>query len=556
MIGPGRLVRVLGGLALGVLLLAVAWAAPAAAHADLAETEPAAGAVLEQPPSSIVLRFTEGVDTVASAVRLFAADGQRLEQVEVGRDGDATVVARLGVALAPGTYVVAWRVLSVDSHPVRGAFAFRVGAGTAGSGAPGDTSELINRLLSDQDGSPSAGGLLAAGRGVSFAGVLICIGWLLFGSVGLRRPGWRVGTAAGLARAGAVGVVGTVLMLAAQSVNVAGRWSSMVDPGAYADVIATRSGLWWALRLLILLAVVLVATSVGGGALRSSTRAWALEGRRGKMLGAGAAMVLALVTALGGHSSSGRWPALGVVATVVHLLALGLWGAGLISVVARATDWAFAAAFSSRALLAVVAVALSGVLNSFRQVGHLGLLTSTDFGRLLLVKLGLVALVVGAAALSRRILNRRLPGEPARKLGRSVGVELGVAALVLVVTSVLVNVRPAYSERASAANGTAAVGRRLAQVVLDPARTGGTTMHVYLTSPGGTLDRAEEITVTATLAAQDIGPLPITVFDAGPNHVTNPSVDLPLPGLWTIEIAARYGPFEEVRFQIALTVRR
>ena len=51
MIGPGRLVRVLGGLALGVLLLAVEWAAPAAAHADLAETEPAAGAVLEQPPS-------------------------------------------------------------------------------------------------------------------------------------------------------------------------------------------------------------------------------------------------------------------------------------------------------------------------------------------------------------------------------------------------------------------------------------------------------------------------------------------------------------------------
>ena len=72
----------------------------------------------------------------------------------------------------------------------------------------------------------------------------------------------------------------------------------------------------------------------------------------------------------------------------------------------------------------------------------------------------------------------------------------------------------------------------------------------------GELDQADEITVSATLPDRDIGPLSLSVFPAGPNHVTNPAVVLPLPGTWTIEVVARYGEFEEVRFRVTLMVGR
>jgi copper transport protein len=98
------------------------------------------------------------------------------------------------------------------------------------------------------------------------------------------------------------------------------------------------------------------------------------------------------------------------------------------------------------------------------------------------------------------------------------------------------------------------VGERIVQVELDPAVTGGTEMHVYLSSPGGGLDRADEITVEATLPAADLGPLDVEVVPAGPNHVIGPAVDLPVAGLWTFEVTARFGEFDQVIFTVQIPV--
>jgi len=80
-------------------------------------------------------------------------------------------------------------------------------------------------------------------------------------------------------------------------------------------------------------------------------------------------------------------------------------------------------------------------------------------------------------------------------------------------------------------------------------------MHVTITSPAGSLDPADEITVTAELPAQQVGPLDILTFPAGPNHVTTNEANFPIPGQWTITVTARYGEFDQVVFtaDVAIT---
>ena len=98
-------------------------------------------------------------------------------------------------------------------------------------------------------------------------------------------------------------------------------------------------------------------------------------------------------------------------------------------------------------------------------------------------------------------------------------------------------------------------GDRLAQITLDPPVTGGTAMHVYLSSSSGSLEQPTEISVTATLAAQGIGPVTIPVVAAGPGHVTAPAANLPIAGTWSFSVVARYSEFDQVTFTGDLEVR-
>jgi copper transport protein len=109
-----------------VAALVLAWSSPVAAHAVLLATEPANGAVLETAPSEIVLRFSEPVSPIR--VRLLDAAGDdQVSADAVGRVGQDVRVA-IATRLDDGTYLVSWRVTSLDAHPVGGALTFSVGA--------------------------------------------------------------------------------------------------------------------------------------------------------------------------------------------------------------------------------------------------------------------------------------------------------------------------------------------------------------------------------------------------------------------------------------------
>jgi methionine-rich copper-binding protein CopC len=107
-------------------LLALAAAAPAAAHSLLLESVPAANATLTTVPKRLTLRFNNRIEKALCRVRLLDADGvaQPLLLAVDGEPADRLTAAM--PPLAPGPWRVEWQVLSTDGHVVSGRLEFRL----------------------------------------------------------------------------------------------------------------------------------------------------------------------------------------------------------------------------------------------------------------------------------------------------------------------------------------------------------------------------------------------------------------------------------------------
>lgn len=112
------------GAVVAALLLALALAGPALAHAELATSEPADGAALATPPTAVKLTFTEGLDAGKSSFRLLGPAGE-VGTAKPARDG-AKVMRLEGLTLVPGAYTIRWTAAARDGHVERGTQAFTV----------------------------------------------------------------------------------------------------------------------------------------------------------------------------------------------------------------------------------------------------------------------------------------------------------------------------------------------------------------------------------------------------------------------------------------------
>ena len=128
------------------------------------------------------------------------------------------------------------------------------------------------------------------------------------------------------------------------------------------------------------------------------------------------AVLLAVTPGLAGHAITGDWATAAVFSDTIHVLAMALWLGGLVvlAVVTLGRDATLQARdaverFSRVALACIIALVVTGGFQTWRQVGSLDALRSTDFGRILVVKLVLVALVIVFAAFSREVVLRLLP---------------------------------------------------------------------------------------------------------------------------------------------------
>ena len=100
-----------------------------AAHAIVLESSPAHDAALAESPARIVLRFNSRIEAALSRVTIETVNGKPVA-LPAARDAGGEVnrlVVPVG-PLAPGTYIVRYRVLAADGHVTEGALRFSVKA--------------------------------------------------------------------------------------------------------------------------------------------------------------------------------------------------------------------------------------------------------------------------------------------------------------------------------------------------------------------------------------------------------------------------------------------
>lgn len=564
-------IRTLLLLFLAVTGAVLAGAAPVSAHAALTGSNPQQGAVVTQAPDQVALTFSEKVAMSDGAVRVLDPKGKRVDTGKPFETGGTTYGVKLHAGLPDGTFTVTYQVVSADSHPVSGAFTFSIGAPSQTSVALSDTAV----------GGGVVGTLYGIGRYVSYAGFILLVGGAAFVLLCWQR-GAGVRAVQRLVVSGWLALTGATLalLLLRGSYVGSGRIGDIVDLSLLAEVLQTKSGAALVSRLLLLAAAALfiavlfgayargdeaeaIAEDAVGAAADDTATTTARTGTgtgtddhadgAGRSAGAesvadtdrkdltfglaiGGAVVaagLAASWAMAEHASTGIQADLAMPVDVLHLLAVAVWLGGLSTLLvvlfrAPAGDQIEAAAvrrFSRVAFGGVSVLAATGIYQSWRQVGSWSALTGTSYGRLLLVKVALVAVLVGIGWISRRwtaqlseaptvvprlVEQRAAEKEPATVaagsgdarraaqlarqrtavattrqkrvrdadpvrtgLRRSVLAEAGVAIVLLAVTTVLTSTEPGRTEE-EAKGATAAASQRSGPLSLKiPFDTGG-----------------------------------------------------------------------------------
>ncbi|WP_371517769.1 FixH family protein [Kitasatospora sp. NBC_01300] len=464
-----RIAGLLGTLG-ALLALMLAGAGPAAAHATLESTDPHQNSVVATAPQAVTLTFSESVSLSSDSVRVLDPAGKAVDTGNPGHADGKADTARVGLnsGLANGTYTVAWRAVSEDSHPIGGAFTFSIGA-------PSDTSVSATALQGAKaDGLVSA--LYGTGRTVAYAAFALLAGVAAFVLICWPEGATRRRMQRLLMTGWAALLTSTVAVLMLRGPYERGSGiGKALDLSLVRATLDERIGTALAARLLLLAASgvflsLLVGqlgqparpaaqpggagtTGTGGSAgsagstgdeeaeeaeLRELEQRVAERPQREARLGLGVAgLVLSIALAAtwvgADHASVGIQVWLSLPLGMLHLIAMALWLGGLAALLVALREGVGAQVvdrFSKVAFGSVAVLAATGVYQSWRGLGSWGALTGTEYGRLLLVKTGCVAVMLGAAWFSRTWLARlrAAPAEAAEVEPAAVPEPVGVAA--------------------------------------------------------------------------------------------------------------------------------
>jgi copper transport protein len=612
-------VRVAAGLAAlsATLAVAVALAVPAFAHAQLLGTSPTNGSTLRSPPAQVVLTFGEAVQAPPTAIELYNANGQRVTTGPPQHPANRS--DQVSASLPPtlkGTYIVSWRVISADTHPVQGAFTFSVGTASGAS-----VGSLEQHLLAARHPSRGLGVLVGALRTLILVAVIVAVGGaaLLVGwPGGIRRLAMRLCL---LAAIGTAAVASTAALILQGPYDAGKPIGDALRTSVFSPVLHSSFGTGAEVRVVASL-VMLVGVLVGLHRMRVGSDdgrlnpaepprrnpaairapAWLMA-----TLAGSAGLVVSL--SLSGHARSGRWEPVGFITDLVHVAAASIWVGGLVALAAllfrpepdrRPGEMeGVVRRFSSTALIAVGLIVVSGVLQAWRQVGSWGQLTETDYGTVLLLKVTLVVVAIEAGWFSRRWVGQRLggpgPEQPApirrprgpgavtaagsipapsgfdggdtpgsgpvnpaaSRFRRWLAFETAIAIGVVALTGVLVDTAPPQGERAEAAalasTHRTTVGSDSLSVAVYPLVAGTVHVGIQLTDRSTEPVDAFQMSAQVSLPSRHIGPLSVPLSHQSVGSWVG-SVDVPLAGHWTLLVSVLTDPITDVDRTFPFTI--
>ena len=542
-------------LALAGIAAAAALALPGAAlaHAALLKTFPQASELLDRQPRLVALTYDEVVEPRFAIISVTDKDGRSQVTGAPRRSAADPYTLEVPVrTLAEGWYLVFWRVISADGHPVRGAFTFQIGPN------PGPAPQFAIPSLSETATTPS----LLVARWAAFLTAMSALGLFVLRSV-IARPlvsrveGTRlraVSVAFVVALALALVAVPVYVLVATAQFALRSVWNvaALVPLMRVSSFGRGFLDLELMLGLFGLAALVALWLDRPERPRRSLAAILALAGA----LLAGGAMLFA--PGASGHAAQTAPRPLSVSLDWLHLASGSIWLGGLIgllvlwwSLPARGRSAGLAVAvprFSNVAFVCVLVLVGSGTAAAAIHLPTLASLWQTSYGKAILVKVALLAaaLVLASVNLLRTKpeLQRREPGDGAARLLRGlVGGEAVLVGSAVFAAAVLSSLPPPAKALASLGTPAARTGPGPVTSVVDqngyrlefhvdPNRVGvANDFAVRILRGGRPVDRVG-VTATFTMLDMDMPALSYTLPEHGRGLYERTEPALVMVGHW------------------------
>lgn len=577
----------------GVLLALSLPASPAAhAHAVLESTAPADGAAVTPAPQIITLNFSEAVSPIFA--RVLDRNGQAVTTPADASSVDNQLRIRIAHPLPDGPYMVTYRVVSADTHPVGGAFPFVVGTA-------GETTTPVAASASAESEAKAANDaawmrLITINRALHLTALLLAAGAVLYLLLieGRAMPSRRALSGLLLPLA-LIGVLTAIMATGLQGALMAeAPLNGLSTDGATAiwalGAMTTRG----ASSLLAVIGLLLIASG-----FRTHS-----PGSTVTLLIAGTlACMASLVVA--GHAATvePRWAVL--PAWIVHTVVAAFWIGSLAPLLISVTPSVIVqdddvnestprisppgtlrsfGTFSRIALPGVIGLLAAGVLLTALQFGAEAidaLDVSSRYALVLAIKLALVAMLLGLALLNRLLLVPRLAANAADgaargALRRSLMIELTVGIAIIATAAVLSQQPPPSTLRHAAnkapgvnvnASGTATSATVIERSLTDAkgrrarlriTREADGSMQLSVQIAGAASEALTPIAINLELANRDAGiePLERKLAPAsdGSREFRYSGRDLVVPGRWSVRIEAVITDFEQSVFSTTVDI--
>lgn len=510
---------------------------PAFAHASLVRVEPADGSMVATAPKSFFLTFSE--PTSPLVLKLVRPDGTAVILDRFALK-DTTLDIEAPADLADGTYVLSWRIVSEDGHPVGGSAVFSIGAPSAGP-AMGGIDETIDYCV----------------RAAIWISKICLYSALFFGAGGIFFIHW-VGGRSRPARcvawtAAAIGLIATPLSAGLQGLDaLAIPVSGLLAPAVWKAGFSTSYGM-----TAVIACVALLAALAAG----------LLHGPAGKALSLAGYVGIGVALAASGHASAAHPQWLMRPAVFLHGIGIAFWAGSLLPMAIAFKSLSEEAIpllrrFSRIIPFAIVPLVAAGLLLAVVQVRTVGAITTTAYGQVLLAKLLVLIVLFTLAAINRlRLTTPTEDGDEraARWLRHSIRCEI-VLMLVIFAIAGLWRFTPPPRALEEAAAVPASVHihteKAMAEVTMTPGHAGPMAATiVVMTGDFGPLD-AKEIALVLSNPSAGIEQIKRQARKSDDGIWRVDDLTLPVPGQWTVRVDILVSDFERLRIEDRIDIRR
>ncbi|HBM3484962.1 TPA: copper resistance protein CopC [Listeria innocua] len=464
------------------------------AHAYLENSNPADQSHIQIAPEKVTLVFNEEIEADFPLIEVKDSSGKQVEtgKTSVSKKNNHMVEASLPADLKADVYSVSWRVVSADGHAVTGIISFKLGD----TKATFQASEV-----------PSSGADLQISsiqKAILYIGFSLFIGVLVFG-LGLyprkerisEKISGRLKKVTWIALA-LLGMALFMQLFVQTSITTGVSISESFGLSKLAAFLTTKTGYIWISEFIVWLLLAIFTIMMF---FKKKQWSWFALLTESALIG-----YLIFAKAQNGHAAASADKIVSITADMLHMIAASVWVGGILVLLFVLPKTGKAREVWSRfaivAIIAVASILVSGLLMAVMNIGQMSNLFTTNYGKILLFKIGLfllMALLGLGHYIYLKLKNKKLPF-------KTILIELIIGTIILIVASVLTNVQTppppapkAFEETIAAEGENAKINLRV-----EPATVGQNQFIITFTSAdGATKTDFEQVTITTKSTKTD-----------------------------------------------------